>query len=385
MKTWLSLICFLIFAQGFAHAEGLRVHYKNSANWENPYVYHWDPATAKVPNPWPGQPMREEGNGWWSFEISGLKEAGLVFSDKGGAQTPDARASQVDTWFKYGEPWPFNPDRLKLFTFPRGLRKSVVLSFDDGNANDRRLIELLNRYNLRGTFHLNSGLALQGADNYIPAEDIRALYEGHEVTAHTLTHPDLTQVGADALKREVLDDRRNLEKLTGQEASGFSYPYGSYNQEVIDLLRQNGFLYARTIGQTHSFRLPNDLLQWHGSGYQSDARYLTHRYLNESHSSLTNLMIWGHSWDMGGSYESGNNWHACEEFLSSLGNHPEVWSATMSELATYIQAIGAANVVPVGPQQTRIDNNGLISLWVRTENGAAEIKPHASLILRQAL
>ena len=37
-----------------------------------------------------------------------------------------------------------------------GKKKAVTLSFDDGVTQDRRLVELLNRYQLKATFNLNS-------------------------------------------------------------------------------------------------------------------------------------------------------------------------------------------------------------------------------------
>lgn len=42
--------------------------------------------------------------------------------------------------------------------FPGGRFKALTLSYDDGKVMDRRLVELFNRYGLKATFHLNSGL-----------------------------------------------------------------------------------------------------------------------------------------------------------------------------------------------------------------------------------
>ena len=37
-----------------------------------------------------------------------------------------------------------------------GKLKAVTFSFDDGVTQDKRLIEILNKYNLKATFNLNS-------------------------------------------------------------------------------------------------------------------------------------------------------------------------------------------------------------------------------------
>ena len=39
-----------------------------------------------------------------------------------------------------------------------GKRKAVTFSYDDGVTQDRQLVELLNRYGLKATFNLNSGI-----------------------------------------------------------------------------------------------------------------------------------------------------------------------------------------------------------------------------------
>jgi hypothetical protein len=42
--------------------------------------------------------------------------------------------------------------------FPKGNKKALTLSYDDGVTQDRRLVQIFNKYNLKGTFNLNSGL-----------------------------------------------------------------------------------------------------------------------------------------------------------------------------------------------------------------------------------
>ena len=42
--------------------------------------------------------------------------------------------------------------------FPGGKHKVLTMSYDDGQIHDRRLIEIFNKYGIKGTFHLNSGL-----------------------------------------------------------------------------------------------------------------------------------------------------------------------------------------------------------------------------------
>ena len=48
--------------------------------------------------------------------------------------------------------------------FNSAYRKALTFSFDDGNVDDIRLIEILNKYGLKATFNLNSGLL---ADSFV--------------------------------------------------------------------------------------------------------------------------------------------------------------------------------------------------------------------------
>ena len=42
--------------------------------------------------------------------------------------------------------------------FPEGKVKALTLSYDDGVEQDVRLIEIMKKYGLKGTFNINSGL-----------------------------------------------------------------------------------------------------------------------------------------------------------------------------------------------------------------------------------
>ena len=64
--------------------------------------------------------------------------------------------------------------------FPEGKTKALLLSYDDGTIHDRKLVKLMNKYHLIGTFHLNSNKL--GTDiyfDYLNKAEIKQLYEGH--------------------------------------------------------------------------------------------------------------------------------------------------------------------------------------------------------------
>ena len=44
-----------------------------------------------------------------------------------------------------------------IMRFPGGLPKALTLSYDDGVEQDEKLIEIAEKYGLKGTFNINSG------------------------------------------------------------------------------------------------------------------------------------------------------------------------------------------------------------------------------------
>lgn len=87
--------------------------------------------------------------------------------------------------------------------FPGGKRKALTFSYDDGVEQDRRLVALLNRYGLKGTFNLNSGIQTyancwenSGVEIHrLNALGLGSLYRGHEVAVHTLTPSPFGRIG----------------------------------------------------------------------------------------------------------------------------------------------------------------------------------------------
>ena len=115
--------------------------------------------------------------------------------------------------------------------YPNGKLKAITLSFDDGVIQDRRLIEILNRYGLKGTFNLNSqlfnvtiqvGSTVRIDHTKIDPSEVAPLYSGLEVAVHTLTHPNLTTLSDEEIIRQVEEDRKNLSALCGYEVIGMA-------------------------------------------------------------------------------------------------------------------------------------------------------------------
>jgi len=225
---------------------------------------------------------------------------------------------------------------VSLSLFPGGRSKALTLSYDDGVVDDRRLVEIFNRHGLRGSFHLNSG-SLGREGNLVPKE-IAGLFAGHEISAHSVTHPFLEQLPSAAVIQELTEDRRRLEELCGYPVRGMSYPFGTFNEQIMALLRTIGIKYSRTVNSTGQFNVPDDFLAWHPTAHhKANLLDTAQRFLDvPQYSSRLNLLyVWGHSYE----FRRDNNWELIEEFGAKIGGREDIWYATNIEIADYVQAL----------------------------------------------
>ena len=225
-------------------------------------------------------------------------------------------------------------------------KKAVTFSFDDGVTQDIRLIELLNKYGLKATFNLNSellgrkGMLVRGdgmrISHYkVHPEDVKAIYEGHEIAAHTLTHPNLTGLEDEEIIRQVEGDRLNLSELAGYEVIGMAYPCGGVNNDdrVAEIIKNNtGIKYSRTITSTNNFDLQENLFRFNPSVYyiQLDSMMkLGEDFVALKTEAPKIFYIWGHSYemDLGSDY-----WVRLEEFFKLISGRVDIFYGTNKEV-----------------------------------------------------
>ena len=211
--------------------------------------------------------------------------------------------------------------------FPGGKHKALTMSYDDGRTQDRRLVEIFNRYGIRGTFHLNSGFL--GDESHIGPDEVRTLYAGHEVACHTVTHPTIARCPLPEVAREVLDDRQALEALTGYPVRGLSYPNGSLSREIEALLPACGIRYSRVVGSSDGFALPEDPWRWqatchHGHRLMELGAQFAALYKRQY---LYLMYVWGHSYE----FDSNDGWSLIEGFCREMGGRDDIWYCTNIE------------------------------------------------------
>lgn len=241
------------------------------------------------------------------------------------------------------------------------------MSYDDGVEQDRRLIQIFNRYGIRGSFHLNSGLL--GKPNHITAEEARDLYAGHEISAHTLTHPTLERCPKEQIIRELFEDRVNLEKVAGYPVRGLSYPNGSHSSQIRELLPLLGYEYARVVPDTGSFGLPEDFYQWKATCHHShDLLKKGKDFISLNKKQYLYLMyVWGHSYE----FDRNDNWELMEEFCELAGKNDDIWYATNIEIVDYVKAYQGLRFAA---SLEFVDNPWSFSIWLSVNGGIVEAK-----------
>lgn len=84
-------------------------------------------------------------------------------------------------------------------------------------------------------------------DRILNRDEIKSLSDqGIEIGSHTLHHTDLRNVHSEVAKKELHLSKSILEEITGKEVVSFSFPYGSYNNDLIDLAFDCGYSFVYT-------------------------------------------------------------------------------------------------------------------------------------------
>lgn len=229
-----------------------------------------------------------------------------------------------------------------MLRYPNFLRKAVTLSYDDGVDSDKRLIQLLDKYGLKCTFNINSGM--YGFGTRFTCQQAKELYGSgnHEVAVHGYKHLSLTEVPVDVAIRDVALDRENLEKTYGRIVKGMAYANGAFDDTAVDVVKKCGIAYARTVNSTRRFDLPTDWLRLDPTCHHADPQLMSlvdafldceeHPYFWANTPRL--FYLWGHSFE----FRSQQDWDVIESFAQKVGNRDDVWYATNGEIYDYVKA-----------------------------------------------
>lgn len=245
-----------------------------------------------------------------------------------------------------------------------GKNKAITFSFDDAVSEDKRIIEILDKYGLKATFNLNTGfLGVDGEGKYlkkgeiigeekveingevyhyetlkkirIKPFEIKEVYKNHEVGAHTIKHWPLTILDDDTVALQIEADREILSKLCGREVVSFAYPCGGINcdERIANIVKnRTGVKFARGFKQTHDFEVPKNLLM-----AESTIRYvdydkmieLAKEFISKEFDHPVIFSIWGHGYEM---QDDTHNFEHFEKFCKLISNKEDIFYGTNAEV-----------------------------------------------------
>ena len=227
-------------------------------------------------------------------------------------------------------------------------RKMFTLSFDDGTVQDRRFIELIDKYDLRSTFNINSGFLGQKHDithggirvchDEVDANEVKHLYRNHEIAVHTATHPNLKRSDDERVIKEVKEDYEALSALGGKEVIGMAYPCGGdcYDERVMKLITENTPIrYARTTNSHHTFAIPENFMEWHPTCHQNDPDIfeLADKFIAAEPTEDMLFYLWGHSFE----FDKFGSWDTFERFCEKISRERSITYMTNAEVYRYCQ------------------------------------------------
>ncbi|MFS0864805.1 polysaccharide deacetylase family protein [Fredinandcohnia sp. 179-A 10B2 NHS] len=115
--------------------------------------------------------------------------------------------------------------------------KKVALTFDDGpdDTVTSAVIGILDKYKVKGNFFF------LGSEAEKQPEVVKEAFEkGHLVLSHSYNHVELTKLGKDEVNTEFKQAADVIESIIGQEPALMRPPYGSTNELVVEVAKDQG-------------------------------------------------------------------------------------------------------------------------------------------------
>jgi len=124
--------------------------------------------------------------------------------------------------------------------------RPVIISLDDGWENQFEYgFPILQKYHDTATFYVVTNYL--DHENFMTTEQLKTMVAaGMSIGCHTRSHPPLPGVSSERAWDEIAGAKAILEQA-GFKIDTFAYPYGSYDERIVDMVENAGFRSARTV------------------------------------------------------------------------------------------------------------------------------------------
>ena len=168
---------------------------------------------------------------------------------------------------------PINFEDLKNIPLHRRFEKKyIILTFDDGYIdNYTYAFPILKEFNFKGVIYLVSDRTYNKWDVDLTDEKTfnlmdRSMLEEMrdsgliEFGGHTLSHPRLSQLSDDEMKKEIFEDKKITESKLNIKLNSFAYPYGDLDNRAKKLVEEAGYPFG-VATDSGSFCLSDDIFE----------------------------------------------------------------------------------------------------------------------------
>ena len=144
---------------------------------------------------------------------------------------------------------------VKLDKIPE---KSFVVTFDDGyEDNYLKAFSILKKYSFKATIYLVPNQKTNHWEekntsvlsNLLNEKQILEMQNSGliEFGSHTLSHVNLSTINDEQLLNELKKSKEEVEKITNKECEAFAYPYGKFDDKIVQAVKNVGYKNATVV------------------------------------------------------------------------------------------------------------------------------------------
>jgi len=132
-----------------------------------------------------------------------------------------------------------------------GSERKVCLFFDDGWQNQYDIaFPILKACGFKASFAVVTGSIGVDRGTFASRMNVEELKElqayGMEIACHTKTHPHMLNLTSSQLQDEIVDSKNVLAQM-GFNVQSFVYPFGEWNDTIVDYVKDAGYVCAREV------------------------------------------------------------------------------------------------------------------------------------------
>lgn len=235
----------------------------------------------------------------------------------------------------------------------------LTTSWDDGHPLDIRLLELLEKYSIKGTFYI----PLCNPENEVMQTNlIQEISNYQEIGGHTVNHKFLDALNYKEAKYEIYQCKLLIENIISKQIDAFCFPGGRYSNRDIELILNAGFLFGRTTKllsatNVNSYLMNTSIQVFNHSSITLSKHCIRHfnfhalisnfLFINSNRDffelAISNFLkqikpydvlhIWGHSWEI----DKFNLWNRLEDLFKYLSSYDRIICLNNTDTWNYLQ------------------------------------------------